>query len=74
MREKILDAIKKHAEGHIEKHKANIETQLENPVGVATHPDHIETIEKELKEIAHYEEQLEVINKHFTYKDPLKSE
>ena len=44
MREKILDAIKKHAEGHIEKHKANIETQLENPVGVATHPDHIETI------------------------------
>ena len=72
MREKILDAIKKHAEGHIEKHKANIETQLENPVGVATHPDHIETIEKELKEIAHYEEQLEVIKKHFEKKDPFK--
>ena len=60
MREKILDAIKKHAEGHIEKHKANIETQLQNPVGVATHPDHIETIEKELKSMAQYDEQLEM--------------
>ncbi len=44
------------------------------PVGVASHPDHIETIEKELKEIAHYEEQLEVISKHFTHKDPFKGQ
>ena len=73
MREKILDAIKKHAEGHIEKHKANIETQLENPVGVATHPDHIETIEKELKSMAQYDEQLSMIDKYFTKKDPFKS-
>ena len=65
MREKILDAIKKHAEGHIEKHKANIETQLENPVGVATHPDHIETIEKELKSMAQCDEQLEMLKKYF---------
>tara|TARA_Y100001970_G_scaffold292296_1_gene432986 strand:- start:6765 stop:6962 length:198 start_codon:yes stop_codon:yes gene_type:complete len=65
MREKILDAIKKHAEGHIEKHKANIETQLQNPVGVATHPDHIETIEKELKSMAQYDEQLEMLKKYF---------
>ena len=73
MREKILDAIKKHAEGHIEKHKVNIETQLKNPVGVASHPDHIETIEKELKGLAQYDEQLEMLNKYFTYQDPLKS-
>ena len=65
MREKILDAIKKHAEGHIEKHKANIETQLQNPVGVATHPDHIETIEKELKIIAEYDDELEMLRKYF---------
>ena len=73
MREQILEAIKKHAEGHIAKHKSNVEVFLEKPVGVASHPDHIETIEKELKEIAHYEEQLEVINKHFTVKDPFKN-
>ena len=73
MREKMIEAIKSHARGHIDKHVANVEIQLNNPVGVATHPDHIETIEKELKEIARYEEQLEVISKHFEKKDPFKS-
>ena len=69
----MIEAIKSHAKGHIDKHVANVEIQLSNPVGVATHPDHIETIEKELKEIARYEEQLEVISKHFEKKDPFKS-
>ena len=36
-----------------------------NPVGVATHPDHIETIEKELKSMAQYDEQLEMLKKYF---------
>ena len=65
MRNQIIEALRKHAEGHIEKHKANIETQLQNPVGVATHPDHIETIEKELKHMAQYVEQLEMLKKYF---------
>ena len=72
MREQMIEAIKKHAEGHIEKHKTNVEVLMQKPAGVAEHPDHLETIEKELKEIAHYEEQLEVIKKHFEKKDPFK--
>ena len=48
MREKIIEAIKKHAEGHIEKHKTNVEVLLEKTVGIAEHPDTLETIEKEL--------------------------
>ena len=73
MREKMIEAIKKHAEGHIEKHKTNVEVLMQKPVGVAEHPDTLETIEKELKEIARYEEQFEVISKHFEKKDPFKS-
>ena len=73
MREKMIEAIRSHAKGHIEKHKANVEIQLTNPVGVATHPDHIETIEKELKSMAKYDEQLSMIDKYFTKKDPFKS-
>ena len=73
MREKMIEAIRSHATGHIEKHKANVEIQLSNPVGVATHPDHIETIEKELKSMAQYDEQLSMIDKYFTKKDPFKS-
>ena len=73
MREKMIEAIRNHAKGHIEKHRANVEIQLSNPVGVATHPDHIETIEKELKSMAQYDEQLSMIDKYFTKKDPFKS-
>ena len=65
MREKILDALKKHAEGHIAKHKANVEVLLEKNVGVAEHPDTLETIEKELAIIAEYDAQLEMLNKYF---------
>ena len=73
MRELIIEAIKKHAEGHIEKHKANVEVLMQKPVGVAEHPDTLETIEKELKVIAEYDDQLQMIDKYFTKKDPFKS-
>ena len=73
MRNEILEALKSHATGHIDKHKANVEILLQKQVGVAEHPDTLETIEKELKIIAEYDDQLEMINKYFTYKDPLKS-
>ena len=65
MRAQIIEAIKKHAEGHIEKHKANIEVLLQKTAGIAAHPDTIETIEKELLIIAEYDDQLEMLKKYF---------
>ena len=65
MREKILAALKKHAEGHIAKHKANVEVLLEKTAGIAEHPDTLETIEKELAIIATYDDQLEMLKKYF---------
>lgn len=61
----LLDALRKHAEGHIAKHKANILVYLNNPVGVGDHPDIIDTIEKEVLEIAKYQDVLDVLDKHF---------
>tara|TARA_B100001057_G_scaffold55396_1_gene49224 strand:+ start:211 stop:438 length:228 start_codon:yes stop_codon:yes gene_type:complete len=74
MRQEIIEAIKKHAEGHIAKHKANVEVLMQKPVGVAEHPDTLETIEKELAVIATYDDQLQMLTKYFDYKDPLKSQ
>ena len=65
MRAELIKAIKSHAKGDIEKHKANVEIQMQKATGVAEHPDHIETIEKELKIIAEYDDQLEMLNKYF---------
>jgi len=38
---------------------------LNNPVGIGEHPDVMEAIEEELKAIAEYEDQLEVLEKYF---------
>ena len=65
MRSQIIEALKKHAEGHIAKHKANVEVLLEKTAGIAEHPDTLETIEKELKSMAQYDEQLEMLKKYF---------
>jgi len=72
MREQIIEALKQHALGHIEKHKINVEVLLQKTVGIAEHPDTLETIEKELKIIADYDDQVSMLNKYFTIKDPFK--
>ena len=64
-RQIILDALAEHAQGHISKHVANVNLMLENPAGVAEHPDYLETIEGELKTIAEYMDQLEVLATYF---------
>tara|TARA_Y100000114_G_C11604140_1_gene251902 strand:+ start:329 stop:532 length:204 start_codon:yes stop_codon:yes gene_type:complete len=65
MKQKIVEAMIKHAEGHIDKHKMNVEIFLEKAVGVGEHNDILETIEKELNIIAMYEDQIEALNKYF---------
>ena len=65
MREQLLEAFKSHAQGHIEKHKANVEVYLANPVGIGEHSDIIEAIEHEVKQIAEYDDMLEMVSKYF---------
>ena len=62
MKQEILDAIKKHAEGNIAKAKANVDIFLSNPVGVATHMDSVDTVVKELKVIADNKEIIETLD------------
>ena len=64
-RDNMIQAIEEHAKGHIRKHQMNVEVYLKNATGVGEHPDILEAIEKELKIIAEYEDQLEVLNRYF---------
>ena len=66
MRKSILSASKLHFEALIEKHRINVETLLQKGVGVAEHPDIMDTIEKELGVIAEYDDKLNVLEKYFT--------
>ncbi len=61
----LIQAVRAHAMGHVQKHKANVEVFLANAVGVGEHPDIIDSIEKELDEIARYNDQVEMIDKYF---------
>ncbi len=69
MRETLLKAAVSHAQGNINKHLANIEVYMNNPVGVGEHPDIIEAIEMELEQVAKYDDQVEMIKKYFLKKD-----
>ena len=65
MREILLNALRSHAQGHVDKHKANVEVYLNNTTGIGEHPDIIEAMEGELMEIAKYDDVLEMLNKYF---------
>ena len=65
MREQILQAIRQHAEGQIAKHKTNVDIYLNSTTGIGEHSDIVETIEKEIKIIGSYKEQLDVLKTYF---------
>lgn len=65
MRDILLNALKKHAEGHVEKHRANVEVYLHSTTGIGEHPDIVEAMEAELMEIAKYDDVLAMLEKYF---------
>ena len=69
MRYKMIEAMRSHAKGHIDKHKMNVEVYLNNPAGIGDHPDVFEAMEQEIMEIAKYQDVLDVLDQHFN--DPL---
>ena len=69
----LLDAVRKHAEGHIAKHRANVQVYLTNPAGIGEHSDIIEAIEHELMEMSKYDDQFEMLNKYFSMENIQKN-
>tara|TARA_B100000579_G_scaffold62868_1_gene46120 strand:- start:57 stop:272 length:216 start_codon:yes stop_codon:yes gene_type:complete len=68
MRDQMIKALLAHAQGDIEKHKANVEIYLSNPAGIGEHSDILESVENELNMIAKYQDQIDVIQKYFKSK------
>tara|TARA_Y100000389_G_scaffold5837_1_gene5601 strand:- start:45 stop:257 length:213 start_codon:yes stop_codon:yes gene_type:complete len=61
----ITTALVAEAMGNIAKAKVNVEIYLQNPVGIGEHPDVLAAIQEQLDIIAHEEERISVIAKHF---------
>ena len=65
MRDQILAALKKHAEGEIALHQTNIEVYLNSVTGIGEHSDITEAVIEELNKLAAADDRLEMINKYF---------
>ena len=67
MREMLIGAARTYYMGMINKHIANVEILLTNPVGIGedSHQDIQAVIEVELGKIADYHDKLEVLQKFF---------
>ncbi len=64
----MIKALLAHAQGDIQKHLANVEIYLTNPVGIGEHSNIMEAIEEELNMIAKYQDQIDVIQKYLIKK------
>jgi uncharacterized protein YjfI (DUF2170 family) len=61
----FIKALKLQYESEIEKAKDNIKVYLTNPVGIGEHPDLATAVDSQIDVIAHAEDKLEVLMKHF---------
>ena len=55
----MLDALTAHLEGKVAYHKANVEVYLTNPAGIGEHPDVMEALTEEVKQVTEYQDILE---------------
>ena len=62
----LLYALMMQYQADIEKAKANIKVYLENPAGIGEHSDIISAVDSQVEIIAHAENKIMVIDKHFT--------
>ena len=65
LEKKLLDAFRSHSKGHVDKHLANISVLIKNPAGIGEHGDVIAEIEKEMMEVAKYDDMLSMLDKYF---------
>ena len=64
VRDMLLKCFASHAKGHVDKHLANVEVLLNHPAGIGGSGDIIEEIEKELDEVAKYDDLLSMVDKY----------
>lgn len=65
MRQEIIGVLKQNFEAHILKHKMNVDIMLNNPMAIHDHTDLMSAIEKEVAQIAEYQDKLEIMESYF---------
>ena len=61
----LIEASMSYMQAQAGKHKMNVDILLDNGVGLAEHPDIMETIESELEKMAEYHDKYEMLQNYF---------
>ena len=61
----LQDSLEDYYKCQVEKYKANLSVLLSMHVGVAEHPDILETLDEQFSKLAEADEKLEMLRKHF---------
>ena len=72
MSSQLVKAARMHAEGELERAKANIMVYMTQSVGIGEHSDIVEAIQTELDKMASATDRIEMLDKHFSYNAPDK--
>ena len=72
MREEMIEALRKHAEGHIEKHKLNVEVILQKPVGIGDHDKLLEVVKDRFNKLTCAKHSLDELEKIINVKEETK--
>lgn len=62
MKNTVIQATRSYLEGMVERHKLNALVLIEKRVGVAEHPDIVETLSEELGKMAEYEDKIAMLD------------
>ena len=65
MKQSMIETMIHYYKANIEMHRLNLEVLLNNTVGVAEHPNMMETIDGELAKIAELDDKLLVLENYF---------
>ena len=65
LKQQMVNAAIKHAQAELELHKTNIEVYMQKVVGIGEHSDIIETIQKELDQMAAAQDRIDMLEKYF---------
>ena len=71
MSKDILNALRQVAQAKIDMHKVNVMVYLKNPAGIGEHSDIAEAVESELTKIAHSQDIIDMVDKHFSTEEQL---
>jgi len=66
LKENMIRAVLAHAEAELLLHQTNVEVYMQKVVGIGEHSDIIETIQKELDQMAAAHDRLEMIDKYIS--------